>query len=709
MDNKVIEMMRKVRRFTKKADASWDGGGGTGILAPDYMGLGFGYPGGGGEGLGNQINLPPSHQGHPGNLAAGPWSGDSNVRERFQNEFVRKEMPADWTPEDLITEIKTLIKINTPESRDKAMFLKNVLDDKMRRMKAARRVYDSLNFTKNAELVAELKQDAFVRTLFAEHGVVLEKLDELQNFPEELTHFALHNLVHSILAATELQPLQFTPDEQEIVDKVRDAAEALSVDIYLVGGFIRDRISSRDKEKEEAGDLDFMCEHDTQKVIQYLVKKHGYKEPVEYSRSKAIMLNMDEHPIDFIDAKRIYRPLKEEGYSTLEEEEDETVAFDDAYRRDLTVNALMYDVRKSELLDPTGRGIKDLKEGVLNTIIDPFIKFRVHAPDMLRALRFAATLGFKLGPNMLEAMKANAERVRPRDQGGDISNRRVRKELRKAIDKPEHWAKMRQLLQEAGLDIILAEDIQDVQEDFEGGIEYRFDDEKSKLLEKQKEEKAMVKRFTKKAIDDRIPVGLDYYLLPLSSRAPIMEYSLVWKDSEKKQPDRVVGFVSFNSKINTWSWKPMLSDYVYGKFSAPELAAEELIKKLSDIKGFTKESGMFDWLVGKKPPTLDILHREEEGLKKKREESKKSPVGLGVVSPASKAEQVKYLAHKIDQQLPNIPSKQHEQFILSMLAQYKIGRSDPRYAEILSLLQNYGRGISSKEIPPISKEVEWRD
>ena len=772
MDNKVIEMMRKVRNFTKKADPSWSGDSGTGILAPDYMGLGFGSPGGGGEGLGNQINLPPSHQGHPGNLAAGPWSGDSNIRERFTNEVVKKEMPADWTPEGLISEIKNLLKINTPESRDKATFLKDVLDDKVRRMKASRRTFDSLNLVKNARLVAELKNDTFVQALFAEHDVALEKLDELESFPEELSHFALHNLAHSLLKtaqtsqqpikgecpesekvvyvsisdlvendfkadcpegkrhlehvkpvsireyvkhkkhkkrATELQPLKFTPGEQEIVKKVRDVAEALDIDIYLVGGFIRDRISSRDKDKEEAGDLDFMCEHDTQKVVQYLVKKHGYKEPVEYSRSKAIMLNMDEHPIDFIDAKRIYRPLETEGYSTLEEEEDETVAFDDAFRRDLTVNTLMYDVRKNELLDPTGRGIQDLKEGVLNTIIDPFIKFRVHAPDMLRALRFAATLGFKLGPNMLEAMRTNAERVRPRDQGGDISNRRVRKELRKAIDKPEHWAKMRELLQQAGLDIVLAEDIQDVQEDFEGGIEYKFDDEKSKLLEKPKEEKAMVKRFTKKAADDRVSVGSDYYLLPLSSKTPITGYSLVRKDLEKKQPDKVVGLVSLSPNTNAWTWEPTMSDRSYGKFSSPQLAAEELIKSLASIRGFTKQSGMFDWLVGKKPPTLDIVRREEEAFKKKKEESKKGPTGLGTILPASKAEQVRYLARKIDQQLLNVPAQRHEQFVLNTLTQYKIGKFDPRYTEILSLLQNYRKGTISKDVPPASKEVEWRD
>jgi len=271
---------------------------------------------------------------------------------------------------------------------------------------------------------------------------------------------------------------------------VREAAEALDIDTYLVGGFIRDRVSGKDN-KEAAGDLDFMCEHDVEKVVLYLMKKAGAPEPIRYGRSQAILLTINDQPIDFIDAKQIFKPLTPKD-DTLEEEEDETVAFDDAFRRDFTMNTLMYDVRKSKLIDPTGRGLRDLQAGVLNTIIDPFIKFRIHAPDMLRALRFAATLGFQLGPKMLEAMRANAERVRPRDQGGDISNRRIRKELRKAIDKPEHWAKMRELMQQAGLDLVLAEDIQDVQDDFEGGIDYHFE-------EGQKGEKAMdIKGFCKR-------------------------------------------------------------------------------------------------------------------------------------------------------------------------------------------------------------------
>lgn len=267
------------------------------------------------------------------------------------------------------------------------------------------------------------------------------------------------------------QELKFTSKEQEVIDAVAEAADRLDIDTYIVGGAVRDRLLD-----EEDADLDFMCERDAERMVKYLSQKYGTEDPVEYERSQAMMVTIGDQTLDFINAEQLFRPMKED--SPLEGEEEFTVSLDDAYRRDLTINSIMYDIRNDRIVDPTGQGLKDLRNKKLNTIIDPFIKYKIHAADMLRALRFAATLeGFELGPKMLDAMRANAERIRPRDVGGDISNRRIRRELRKTIDSPEHWAKMRALLKEAGLDIILAKDVSDVQQDFVGGIDYHFNED----------------------------------------------------------------------------------------------------------------------------------------------------------------------------------------------------------------------------------------
>lgn len=67
---------------------------------------------------------------------------------------------------------------------------------------------------------------------------------------------------------------------------------------------------------------------------------------------------------------------------------------EDAVRRDFTVNALYYDIRDFSVMDYVG-GAEDLKRGVLRVIGNPESRYREDPVRMLRAVRFAAKLGFK--------------------------------------------------------------------------------------------------------------------------------------------------------------------------------------------------------------------------------------------------------------------------------------------------------------------------
>lgn len=68
---------------------------------------------------------------------------------------------------------------------------------------------------------------------------------------------------------------------------------------------------------------------------------------------------------------------------------------EDAVRRDFTVNALYYDIRNFSVLDYVG-GVADLKAGILRVIGDPQARYREDPVRMLRVVRFAAKLGFKI-------------------------------------------------------------------------------------------------------------------------------------------------------------------------------------------------------------------------------------------------------------------------------------------------------------------------
>ena len=78
--------------------------------------------------------------------------------------------------------------------------------------------------------------------------------------------------------------------------------------------------------------------------------------------------------------------LHDNVYGTREE---------DALRRDFTVNALYYDDRDGSVLDFTG-GKADLGAGLIRAIGDPAVRYREDPVRMLRAVRFAAKLGFRI-------------------------------------------------------------------------------------------------------------------------------------------------------------------------------------------------------------------------------------------------------------------------------------------------------------------------
>ncbi|WP_435101528.1 polynucleotide adenylyltransferase PcnB [Arhodomonas sp. AD133] len=80
--------------------------------------------------------------------------------------------------------------------------------------------------------------------------------------------------------------------------------------------------------------------------------------------------------------------LRDNVYGTIEE---------DALRRDFTVNALYYNIADFSIVDYAG-GMADLEEGVIRLIGDPETRFREDPVRMLRAVRFAVKLGFRLDP-----------------------------------------------------------------------------------------------------------------------------------------------------------------------------------------------------------------------------------------------------------------------------------------------------------------------
>ncbi len=109
------------------------------------------------------------------------------------------------------------------------------------------------------------------------------------------------------------------------------------------------------------------------------------------------------------------RIVRDNVYGTIEE---------DAFRRDFTVNALYYNIADFTVIDYAG-GMDDLKAGMLRLIGDPETRFREDPVRMLRAVRFATKLGFRIHPDTERPIKDLASLL------GDIPPARLFDEMLK--------------------------------------------------------------------------------------------------------------------------------------------------------------------------------------------------------------------------------------------------------------------------------------
>jgi len=108
----------------------------------------------------------------------------------------------------------------------------------------------------------------------------------------------------------------------------------------------------------------------------------------------------------------------------------------DLCRRDFTINAMAYN-EKEGLIDPYG-GQQDLKNKIINCVGDPNLRIQEDALRMLRAIRFASQLGFKIG-GVWYAIMENKNLI------SNVSAERIRDELNKILlsDNPEMIAALR--------------------------------------------------------------------------------------------------------------------------------------------------------------------------------------------------------------------------------------------------------------------------
>jgi putative nucleotidyltransferase with HDIG domain len=205
--------------------------------------------------------------------------------------------------------------------------------------------------------------------------------------------------------------------------------------VFAVGGFVRDLLLGK-----EPKDLDVVISVNQggKLFTDWLGKKLGiYKEgsnPVIFPTFGTANLRLDGvvwNGIDFSGENIDAVMFRKEQYHDPNSRKP-VVQFTphieiDAQRRDITFNSLYLDIASGEILDPTGMGKEDLKNGIIRTAIDPTIIYTDDALRMFRAVRFAAQFNFKLSPEIFDGIKKNLHRL------GNTSRERVAVELNKIL------------------------------------------------------------------------------------------------------------------------------------------------------------------------------------------------------------------------------------------------------------------------------------
>lgn len=184
---------------------------------------------------------------------------------------------------------------------------------------------------------------------------------------------------------------------------VSDIVSETGEQAFVIGGFVRDYLLGK-----KSKDIDIVVVGSGIELATKVSSRFKGSYLSVFKSFGTAMLRIKDVEVEFVGARReSYRvdsrkPIVEDG--TLE---------DDQNRRDFTINALALSLSKDDygtLVDPF-QGVDDLQKGIIRTPLDPVVTFSDDPLRMMRAVRFATTLGFEIEKNTFDGIVKTSSRI----------------------------------------------------------------------------------------------------------------------------------------------------------------------------------------------------------------------------------------------------------------------------------------------------------
>jgi poly(A) polymerase len=192
-------------------------------------------------------------------------------------------------------------------------------------------------------------------------------------------------------------------DERELLALLKRAAADRGLKAWVVGGYVRDRLLGRSQP-----DLDVVVEDGgALELAERFAELAGAGPPVTFERYGTAQVTLPGRLVEFVSARS-------ESYVSDSRKPDVRPATleEDLRRRDFTINTLLMDF-DGKIEDRLGTARADLESRILRTPADPLQTFSDDPLRMLRAVRFAAQLGFEPAADLLPAMRQLNGRLVP--------------------------------------------------------------------------------------------------------------------------------------------------------------------------------------------------------------------------------------------------------------------------------------------------------